>query len=84
MRFGLFTAPVSNAIGETNYTRVVKPNLDEDKRVIIGPRNFYTRPMKKGKLDSTLFEKTSFTGIDCPYKKEIKINAGTYQTYMRD
>lgn len=84
MRFGLFTAPVSNAIGETNFVRQIKPNLDEDKRVIIQPRGFYTRPHKQGRLDSILFEKTSFIGIDCPYKKEIKINPGNIQTYMRD
>lgn len=48
IRFGLFSSPFSNAIGETNFTRELRPNLDEDKHVITEPMGFYTSPMKKG------------------------------------
>jgi len=37
--------------------------IDEDKRVIIGPANFNTSPMKKGREDRALFEKPDYTAV---------------------
>jgi len=53
----LFSQPVSNAIGETNKFPKKKANLDEDGKVIIGPRNFYGKKGKKGKDDSVYFSR---------------------------
>jgi len=36
-RFGLFSQPVSTAIGDTNAYPSKKANLDEDGKVITGP-----------------------------------------------
>jgi hypothetical protein len=32
-----------------------KPKKDDDGKVIIGPRNFFTRKMRKGKTDGVYF-----------------------------
>ena len=44
-RFGLFSAPVSTAIGDTNAYPQKKANLDEDGKVITGPYFKATNPM---------------------------------------
>ena len=46
---------MSIAIGDTNKFKVTKANRDADGLVIIGPRNFYTKKEKKGKIDSVYF-----------------------------
>jgi len=57
-RFGLFSQPVSNAIGETNKYPKKKANRDpEDGKPIIGPKNFYTRGIVKGKADNIYFSR---------------------------
>jgi len=33
------------------------PRKDEDGKVIVGPRNFTTKPMKKGRINSVFFDK---------------------------
>lgn len=84
-RFGLFSSPFSNAIGETNFTRELKPKIDEDKRVIIGPPNFNTSPMKKGREDRALFEKPDYTAVGCPYvpRKENLTRSTTKDGYIK-
>ncbi len=46
---------MSTAIGDTNKFVATKANRDEEGLVIIGPRNFYTKKEKKGKIDSVYF-----------------------------
>lgn len=67
-RFGLFSQPVSVAIGDTNKFITTKANRDEEGRVIIGPRNFYTKKEKKGKIDSVYFLKPSYNASGDPYR----------------
>ena len=67
-RFGLFSSPVSTAIGDTNAYPTKKPNLDEDGKVITGPFFKATNAMKKGKLDNILFSKPSYTATGDPFK----------------
>ena len=71
-RFGLFSQPVSTAIGETHKFIEKKANLDEDKKVIIGPRNFYTTKMKVGRNDNrnnyVYFGKQSYISVGDPYQ----------------
>ena len=58
-RFGLFSLPVSNAIGET-YTMGQKPfpERDEAGLIVSGPPNFYTNKGQKGPaIDRVLFDK---------------------------
>ena len=43
----------------TDHRAVKKNYKDEDGAVIIGPRNFYTNPMKKGEVGKG----TSFSGM---------------------
>lgn len=59
-RFGLFSQPASTAIGDNNKYPTKTANKDEDGKVIIGPRNFYTTKMKRGKDDSVFFSRPSY------------------------
>jgi hypothetical protein len=43
-------------------------NLDEDGRVVVGPKNFYTKRGKKGKDDSVYFSRQSYLCIGDMYK----------------
>lgn len=43
---------------KTDYVEVKKNYRDEDRCVIIGPKNFYTTPLKKGEVGRG----TSFAG----------------------
>ena len=65
-RFGLFSQPVSNAIGETNKFVEKKRVVDEDGKVVIGPRNFYTKKMQRGKTDKVYFGQTDQEGQRVP------------------
>tara|TARA_B100000780_G_C20744556_1_gene295758 strand:- start:46 stop:444 length:399 start_codon:yes stop_codon:yes gene_type:complete len=67
-RFGLFSAPVSTAIGETNAYPKKKANLDEDGKVITGPFFKATNAMKKGHNDAILFSKPSYIATGDPFK----------------
>lgn len=42
--------------------------VDEEGHVITGPRNFTTKQMKKGKVDSVYFSKPSYVTVDAPYE----------------
>lgn len=68
-RFGLFSAPVSTAIGDTNAYPTKKANLDEDGKVITGPFFKATNPMKKGHNDNILFQRPSYIATGDPFKQ---------------
>ena len=67
-RFGLFSQPVSVAIGDTNKFPSKTANKDEDGRPILGPRNFYTKREKRGKDDSVYFSIQSYLCIGDLYR----------------
>lgn len=67
-RFGLFSQPVSTAIGDNNVFKKKTRNVDEDGRVITGPRNFYTTGLKVGKTDKQLFSRPTYNAIGDPFK----------------
>jgi hypothetical protein len=50
-RFGLFSNPVSTAVGDNGAYRPVPKKVDADGQVKTEPRNFYTTKMKKGHTD---------------------------------
>jgi hypothetical protein len=71
-RFGLFSQPVSNAIGDNNGFQQKKRVLDEDGKVITAPRNFYTTKTKKGQVngsrhDRVYFDRPGFNAIGDPF-----------------
>lgn len=67
-RFGLFSQPVSVAIGETNKFITKTAAKDDDGRVVTGPKNFYTKNGKKGKDDSVYFSRQSYICTGDLYK----------------
>ena len=66
-RFGLFSQPVSTCVGETNKFVEKKADKDEDGKVIIGPRNFYTKKMLRGKTDKVYFGRGSYNAVGDPF-----------------
>ena len=59
---------MSNAIGDNNVFKPKTRNVDEDGRVVVGPRNFYTNKMKTGKIDKILFSAPTYNAIGDPFK----------------
>lgn len=80
-RFGLFSQPASNAIGDTNVYNVKTAKLDEDGKVITAPRNLYTTGTKKGATDKVLFSKPGYNCLGNPFK-EAGMNA--MRTLVKD
>jgi len=78
-RFGLFSQPVSTAIGDDSYFQAKIAKKNEDGTVVVGPRNFYTNPGKKGILQGSVFSKTSFTTVGDPYQDPGKMKLRTSQ-----
>ena len=73
MRLGMFSVPVSNAIGDTNYFPVKKARRDQEGAVITDPRNFTTKKPKKGMgVDATL-SKPIFNAPGDPYKQGASV-----------
>jgi len=69
----LFSAQVSNALGETNSHGVPKvARRDEDGKVVTEPRNFYTTSVKKGHSDKVLFSKPSYVSVENPYSEPVE------------
>ena len=86
-RFGLFSQPVSNAIGDNNGFQQKKRVLDEDGKVITAPRNFYTTRTKKGQVngsrhDRVLFSKPGFNALGDPFIQAGLNSLG--RTYVKD
>ena len=46
---------------------------DHDGAVIIDPRNFTTKNVKKGHIDSVLFSRPNYTCLDDPFKEASKV-----------
>jgi len=45
-------------------------NRDEEGKPVVGPRNFTTKPMKKGKTENVYFARaSSYLGIGDPFKE---------------
>ena len=59
---------MSNAIGDNNVFKHKQRKVDEDGRVVTGPRNFYTNTMKSGKTDKILFSAPTYNAIGDPFK----------------
>jgi hypothetical protein len=74
IRFGLFSQPGPVAIGETNKFPKTQCRKDpEEGFVIIGPRNFTTKPIKRGSVDAiVLFSEPSYICRNDPYKPAIR------------
>lgn len=73
IRFGLFSQPGPLGIGDTNkFPKKVAKRDPEDGSVVIGPRNFTTMPLKKGKTDQQLFSAPSYTCREDLYKPPIR------------
>ena len=68
-RFGLFSQPVSTAIGDTNAYKKVSPRKDENGAVISGPRNFTTKKGKKGGADDVYFSRSGYLCVGDPFKQ---------------
>ena len=81
IRHGLFSAPVSTAIGETYKYPVKKANRDADGLVITGPRNFYTNKMKDGRDNSVYFTKPNYICLGDNYKLP---NFNTTRSLVKD
>jgi hypothetical protein len=73
MRHGLFTMPVSNAIGDNNYFPIKKARKDEEGHVIVDPRNFTTKKAKKGMGPDATFTKPVFATVGDPYKSSASV-----------
>lgn len=73
MRHGLFTMPVSNAIGDNNYFPVKKARRDQEGHVITDPRNFTTKKPKRGNGPDATFQKPVFVTVGDPYKNQASV-----------
>lgn len=73
MRHGMFTVPVSNAIGENNYFPPKKARRDAEGAVITDPRNFTTKKPKKGQGVDATFTKPSFVTVGDPFKTAASV-----------
>jgi len=68
-RHGLFSQPVSTAIGDNHKYVPIAPRRDpEDGLVMTDPRNFYTTKGKSGKTKPNVyFMNTSFIACGDPF-----------------
>ena len=73
MRLGMFSVPVSIAIGDTNYFPDKKARRDELGAVITDPRNFTTKKAKKGHGVEVTFSKPTYTSVGDPYKNAASV-----------
>ena len=70
-RNGLFTDPLSLAVGDLYYTPATRKR-DNKGEVPTGPKSFYTSKTKHGQSDQALFSKSSYNGINDPYDEQWK------------
>jgi hypothetical protein len=73
MRLGMFSVPVSNAIGETNFFPTKKARRDQEGAVITDPRNFTTKKPKKGHGVDATFTKPIFNAPGDPFKESASV-----------
>jgi hypothetical protein len=76
-RFGLFSQPASNAIGDTNAYPTKLARKDADGEVITDPRNFYTKRMRAGKAEDVYFSKGTYNCIGDPFVMAGKMSMRT-------
>jgi hypothetical protein len=68
-RHGLFSMPVSTAIGDNTRFNPKKPKRDpEDGKPITAPNNFGIRKARLGHAEDVYFMKTSFICCGDPFK----------------
>ena len=49
---------------------IVLANKDEEGKPVVGPRNFTTKPLKKGKTENVYFARaSSYIAIGDPFKE---------------
>ena len=72
-RHGMFSVPISTAIGDTNYFIPKPPRRDAEGAVITAPRNFTTKNVKKGHTDNVLFGKPDYVSIGDSFKESSKL-----------
>lgn len=72
-RWGMFSIPISTAIGDDTYYKPKPARRDAEGAVITAPRNFTTKNPKKGNIDSVLFSKPNYISIGDPYKPPGKV-----------
>ena len=79
-RFGLFSQPASNAIGDDAAFKG-KPNRKdpETEKVITELPNFYTTRLKKGSIDKVLFSKPGYNCLGDPYTGKVFKGGRTYE-----
>ena len=73
MRHGMFSVPISTAIGDDTYFKPKPARRDAEGAVITDPRNFTTKNVKKGKTDDALFSKPTYVSIGDPFKEQNKL-----------
>jgi hypothetical protein len=71
-RLGMFSVPISLAIGDDTYFKPKGARRDAEGAVITDPRNFTTKNPKKGNIDSVLFSKPDYLAIGDPFKEAAK------------
>ena len=71
-RLGMFSVPISTAIGDDNYFKPKQARKGPDGQVITEPRNFTTKNAKKGHIDSVLFSKPDYITVGDPYQDSSK------------
>jgi hypothetical protein len=69
----MFSVPVSNAIGETNYFPPKEARRDAEGAVITDPRNFTTKKPKKGQGVDATFTKPVFVTVGDPFKNPASV-----------
>ena len=72
-RHGMFSVPISTAIGDDTYFQPKPARRDAEGAVITDPKNFTTKNVKKGHIDSVLFSKPSYVSIGDQFKESSKL-----------
>ena len=69
----MFSIPISTAIGDNTYFKPKGARVDSEGAVITAPRNFTTKNVKKGSIDSVLFSKPSYISSGDPFKEAASV-----------
>jgi len=72
-RHGMFSIPISTAIGDDTYFKPKGARVDSEGAVITDPRNFTTKNVKKGKIDSVLFSPPIYISTGDPFKEAASV-----------
>jgi hypothetical protein len=73
MRHGMFSVPMTLAIGDDTYYKPKGARVDAEGAVITDPRNFTTKNSKKGNIDSVLFSTPGYISQGDPFKEPAKV-----------